>query len=247
MVTRRTVRPANFEPNVEFGGPVSAQNAAINKLLMRVARRAEKSTPEYLTHTFVPVDPVPALLDCPDNQVLYGRRGTGKTHLLKYLAQRKNEADDVAVYNDLRTVGSSGGLYADKTQSVALRATHLLVDVIEHLHAQLLDLILEGQRFDDLLDRLVPGLDAIAEAATQVEVVGSVERVRETEDADEAGSASDLSVGFTGTKPSASGRRTRKATTTRRIKEETRTAGAEALTVKFGPLGRALSELSGGA
>jgi Cdc6-like AAA superfamily ATPase len=67
--------------------PAREYNKALNRLLMRVTRRAEKSTVEYLTRTFVPVEPVPVLLESVDNQVIYGRRGTGKTHLLKYIAE----------------------------------------------------------------------------------------------------------------------------------------------------------------
>jgi hypothetical protein len=107
--------------------PAQEYNKALNRLLMRVTRRAEKSTAEYLTRTFVPVEPVPGLLESSDNQVIYGRRGTGKTHLLKYIAESKKRDGDIALYMDLRTIGSSGGLYADISQPLALRATHLLV------------------------------------------------------------------------------------------------------------------------
>src|SRR6516162_6173040 len=117
------------------------QNSALNRLLMRVTRRAEKASPESLARTFVPVDPIPILLESPDNQVIYGRRGTGKTHLLKYLAETKKEEGDVALYVDLRTIGSSGGLYGDASQPLGLRATNLLVDLIEDLHNQLRELI----------------------------------------------------------------------------------------------------------
>ena len=34
---------------------------AVNRLLMRVTRRAEKATPDYLARTFVPVEPIPSL------------------------------------------------------------------------------------------------------------------------------------------------------------------------------------------
>jgi hypothetical protein len=53
--------------------PAQEYNKALNRLLMRVKRRAEKSTAEYLTRTFVPVEPVPGPLESSDNQVIYGR------------------------------------------------------------------------------------------------------------------------------------------------------------------------------
>lgn len=140
---------------------------------MRVTRRAEKATPDYLARTFVPVEPVPSLLESLDNQVIYGRRGTGKTHLLKYLAETKKREGDVALYVDLRTIGSSGGLYADASQPLGLRATNLLVDLIEELHNQIRGLVENTNTFDEVLDTLIPTLDDIGLAATQVRVVAT--------------------------------------------------------------------------
>lgn len=44
---------------------------------------------------------------------LSGRRGTGKTHALSYLEAQIRERGDVAVYVDMRTIGSTGGIYGD--------------------------------------------------------------------------------------------------------------------------------------
>jgi len=153
--------------------PAQEYNKALNRLLMRVTRRAEKSTAEYLTRTFVPVEPVPSLLESSDNQVVYGRRGTGKTHLLKYIAESKKRDGDIALYIDLRTIGSSGGLYADLSQPLALRATHLLVDLVEELHNQVRDLVENTATFDDVLDALIPSLDDLGTAASEVRVVAT--------------------------------------------------------------------------
>lgn len=223
---------------------MTAPNASINKLLMRVAKRAEKSTPAYLAHTFVPVEPMPALLEGADNQVLYGRRGTGKTHFLKYLAQEKLARGDVAVYIDLRTIGSSGGLYSDRNQSVALRATHLLVDVIEHLHNLLMDLVLESSSLDDLLDNLVPALDSLAAAATEVEVIGETERIAEHEVAREKIRDRSAKISLGRADLQAAGSSGTSSKDARRSKQAVKQTGIESVTVKFGPLGRALTHVT---
>jgi hypothetical protein len=218
-------------------------NPAINRLLMRVARRAEKASPEHLARTFVPVHPVPTLLDSPDSSVLYGRRGTGKTHLLKYLAATKTAAGDIALYVDLRTIGSSGGLYADRSTSAAERGTHLLVDVLEEIHNQLYELLLSGDQYDDVLDDLVPSLDAIAAAATDLRVVGgSTEREHTVDATDEHTREGSLGARLTMSPAvhATGGRRHKRATHTTQAVRQT---GVEIPTVKFGPLGRALASL----
>jgi hypothetical protein len=218
-------------------------NKAVNRLLMRVTRRAEKATPEYLARTFVPVEPIPSLLDSLDNQVIYGRRGTGKTHILKYLAETKKREGDVALYVDLRTIGSSGGLYADKAQPLGLRATNLLVDLIEALHNQIRELVENTGTFDDVLDTLIPSLDDIGLAATQVRVVGNTESSVTISAGDETSSGSSVSVGLHGSAPSVSASASKRLKRSRQLTESRKQSGSEVLTVQFGMLGRALSSL----
>jgi integrase len=81
---------------------------------------------------------------------------------------------DVSVYLDLRTIGSAEGLYTDSNLSAAVRGTHLLVDTLEAIHEQLLSVAFEREVSDQ--NGLLVALDALAEAATAMEVVGEVER-----------------------------------------------------------------------
>jgi hypothetical protein len=166
-----------------------------------------------------------------------------RQHLLKYLAATKAEAGDIALYVDLRTIGSSGGLYSDRAEPLAERATHLLIDVIEEIHNQLYELLLNSDRFDDVLDDLVPSLDAIAGAATDVRVVdGTTERQHVVDAGDER--TSDGSLGLRlGASPSASAKAGRRRRQTTHTTHTTKQTGVEVSTVKFGPLGRALSSL----
>ena len=220
-----------------------SDNRAVNRLLMRVARRAEKATPEYLAHTFVPVEPVPSLLESLDNQIIYGRRGTGKTHILKYLAEAKKREGNVALYFDLRMIGSSGGLYADASQPLGLRATNLLVDLIEELHNQIRELVENTSTFDEVLDVLIPSLDDIGLAATQVRVVGNTESSVTVSAGAETSSGSNVSVGLHGSVPSVSASAGKRRTRSRQLTESRKQSGHEILTVQFGLLGRALASL----
>jgi hypothetical protein len=141
---------------------------------LRIQRRSEKASPDLLRKTFVDVGLLIPVLSTTDNQALFGRRGTGKTHVLQYLARKRQEDADLAAYIDLSNLGSSGSVYADTRRSVSERATRLLVDALVALHDALLDAVLQDmEKFD--LSAFGPLLDNFAQAATRVQVIGDVE------------------------------------------------------------------------
>ncbi|HVR08403.1 MAG TPA: hypothetical protein VMW75_10170, partial [Thermoanaerobaculia bacterium] len=88
-------------------------NADINVAFMKLSRRAEGVERTTLIETFVDVGPLFTLLSTSDHQVVYGRRGTGKTHAFAYLTAAVTKAGELAIYLDMRTIGSTGGLYSD--------------------------------------------------------------------------------------------------------------------------------------
>ena len=151
--------------------------APVNRALMRLPKRAEVNETATLVETFVDVGPLFTLLSSLDHQVFYGRRGTGKTHALLFLADYVNREGDRAVYVDLRRIGSTGGIYSDGSLSLAERGTRLLLDVLGFLHEELVDYVLDLSYEDSDFDptATLRHLDKLAEAITEVKVVGTVE------------------------------------------------------------------------
>lgn len=84
--------------------------ADINRALVGIGKRAESVDPSKLVQSFVDIGPLFAILSSHDHQIVYGRRGTGKTHALLYLAETTKREGNIPVYVDLRNIGSSGGL-----------------------------------------------------------------------------------------------------------------------------------------
>ncbi|MCP6657960.1 hypothetical protein NL521_28920, partial [Klebsiella pneumoniae] len=82
----------------------------INTILLRLAKRAETYNQQHIINSFVDVGPLFTLLSNPDNQILFGRRGTGKTHVLGYLANEVQRDGVIAIQLDMRTIGSTGGI-----------------------------------------------------------------------------------------------------------------------------------------
>jgi len=209
---------------------------------MKLSRRAESTARDKLIQTFVDVGPLFTLLSSRDHQILYGRRGTGKTHALSYLADRREREGDAVAYVDLRNIGSSGGIYADPTRSLAERATRLLVDTLAAIHDNLVDFSLGTDTVD--LSQLGPALDALADAATSVRVVGSIE----TEEASAATrseiGSNEITGSLTAQGPSLSvGLGSTDAATTG-VEERTRRTGTEQLHVNFGATGAAFRRIA---
>jgi hypothetical protein len=150
----------------------------INGALMRLSLRAERTDPRDLVETFVSAGPIFNLLASTDHQILYGRRGTGKTHVLQYLIQQHQFAGDVAVYVDLRTIGSSGGIYSDTQIPITERGTRLLCDVLSKVYNELMDRVLDMSYLSSEQDytAAMAMLDQLGRSITDVRVTGDEER-----------------------------------------------------------------------
>jgi len=202
---------------------------------MRIPRRAEGTDRSTLAMTFVAAGSFSAMLHSTDHQILYGRRGTGKTHALLYLSDLIERSGDVAVYLDLRTIGSAEGMYTDSNLSPAVRGTHLLVDTLEAIHDELLVVAFEREIGDQ--NRLLLALDALAEASTAVEVVGEVERETKFGGSAESSVGAELTVS-----PNAKVSATQRSSAT--AESRLRRTGIEQHHVVFGPLNRALRSIT---
>jgi hypothetical protein len=213
----------------------------LNTALLSLPKRAESSARQKLIETFVDVGPLFSLLSVADHQVIFGRRGTGKTHALAYLGDSRDRADDATVFVDLRIVGSSGGLYADGSLPVAERATRLLADTLGAIHDSLTDFCV-GHAESLNLAETGPALDELAAAITQVKVVGSVEQQQSATISDEqregSGIALDLSA-HGGIKVDSKSDTTSGQTASASIKR----VGSESLYVNFGTTGAAFRRL----
>lgn len=211
----------------------------LNQALMRIPRRAESADRSTLAATYVAAGSFSAMINSADHQILFGRRGTGKTHALLHLQELVERTGDLAVYLDLRTIGSTGGLYANPAVSPAQRGTQLLVDTLEAVHDRLFAFAVDG-RFPNQ-DALLRGLDALVSAATEVEVVGETEQEQTFGDAVEREWAAELSVAPKG--GAKAGARHRAAATASSRRKRT---GVEQHRVLFGPLSRAVQAVADG-
>lgn len=147
---------------------------AINRCFMRFEDRAERITATQVAETFVSVGPLMDLLNSKNNQIMYGRRGTGKTHALRYFHSTKNTAGDLAIYIDAQNIGSNGSIYNDTTIPISERATRLLIDVCSAIHHELLEIFTDPSKGWDM-SKATSVLNGFVEGFTETRVAGSIE------------------------------------------------------------------------
>lgn len=137
---------------------------AVSQILQRSERQEEVAK---LVDTFVDVGILPQLAN-RNNQILFGRRGTGKTHVLRVLdARLREDSLNAVVYIDARVLGSTTQ-FSDPSVSMPARCLALFRDILGELHNGLLEMVanLPGERTERAFERL-NALAAIGSENTQ--------------------------------------------------------------------------------
>ena len=113
--------------------------SAVSKILQRSERQIDSGK---LIATFVDTGILPQL-DNRNHQIFYGRRGTGKTHVLRVLESNLiSEGANVTVYIDARTLGSTSQ-FSDMGKLLSVRCLALFRDVMLPVRDALLEYISE--------------------------------------------------------------------------------------------------------
>ena len=158
--------------------------------ILKMPRRADKWEEELLVKTFVSIGPLIPMLQSNNNHVLFGRRGTGKTHVLKYLKSIiEKEENDCCVFIDIRQIGSTGSIYSDKETPLEQRATRLFTDLLQEVRNQIIEYITKNdENKENYLSSVTPLLDGMSQLLNVKKVSGSVRIERQvqkkTEDSD---------------------------------------------------------------
>ena len=130
-------------------------NPTIRQAFSTVAARAERvEDPAWLVATFVD-NGIIDLVSNNNNQIIHGRRGTGKTHILKVLEAKLESSSTVVVYIDARTLGSNL-MFTDTDRPLHSRCLGLFKDVIGVVHNRVFEWLVSNQtgRVDAALDIL---------------------------------------------------------------------------------------------
>lgn len=144
------------------------QDLQILRAITAIRQRSERQPdPERLVQSYVDAGIRPLLVN-HNNQIVYGRRGTGKTHLLKVLEPDFSKDErTISVYIDARMLGSTSQ-FSDPALPLKQRCLALFQDVFSEINEALLKYIIDATPENSdaalsLLDRLMTVITAPVE------------------------------------------------------------------------------------
>lgn len=119
------------------------QDQQIALAISRFNQRSERQEDvQRLIGTYVDVGVLPQLIN-NNHQVFYGRRGTGKTHVMQVLvAKIRQDTSNTTIYIDCRTLGSSEQFSDDKLP-ISKRCLALFRDILLEIYHGLIEHIIE--------------------------------------------------------------------------------------------------------
>ena len=146
--------------------------------ILQMPRRADKWDEEMLVKTFVNIGPlIPTLLGV-NNQILFGRRGTGKTHVLRFLKSIiEKEKNDCCIFIDIRQIGSTGSIYSDQSISTHQRAARLFTDILQEVRNEIIRFVTKNEENKEkYLSTVTPVIDELVSQLNLKEISGSVKQ-----------------------------------------------------------------------
>lgn len=133
------------------------------------------------------------------NQILYGRRGTGKTHVFQVLRSELEESPGShVIYVDVRVLGSAH-TFLDTEKPLAERCVAVFKDLLSHVQSKLLDIVTSPESDGSGLEEVSDFADTIARKASEVN-----ERNILTSHQQSNSSGTTAELGMSGMKPGAS-------------------------------------------
>jgi hypothetical protein len=120
------------------------QDQLLAQAVAAIPQRSERQQDlQKLVGSFVDVGLLPQIRNV-NNQVIYGRRGTGKTHVLRVFASDLSQKKENAVlYIDARTLGSTSQ-FADPNVPLSARCVALFRDILGEVYNCILDHIVNN-------------------------------------------------------------------------------------------------------
>lgn len=118
-------------------------DTTLQSAISRINQRSERQVDTgKLLGTYVDVGLLPQLKNT-NHQIFYGRRGTGKTHVMKVLESSFLEDQTITVvYIDCRTLGSTSQ-FSDTDLPMSRRCLALFRDLLLEIHNGLLEHVIE--------------------------------------------------------------------------------------------------------
>jgi len=141
------------------------QDPVIKKAVSTIIQRSERQqNTNKIIASFVDIGIIPQLIN-NNNQIVYGRRGTGKTHIFKVISSElSHDKNNAIVYIDARTLGSTSQ-FSDPNIPIKIRCFSLFQDILGVICNDLMEFIIENpsSKSEIALDKLTELMNIVTE------------------------------------------------------------------------------------
>lgn len=178
----------------------------LSKAFIGIRGRAERLNEQTIVDSFASVGPLEHVIANEDHQIIYGRRGTGKTHALRFLSNKVADEGGISFFLDMTTLGSDISIYNDPGLKVSERATRLLIDVQSAISDSVQEFVTSPDNTftDTQLSDLMKILDEMADATSRIRVEGELSLETISSEESGKGASAGLELGLRGANLSAS-------------------------------------------
>lgn len=224
-------------------GITKSQPPKINTLLQMISKRAERLDPLQQAKTFVSLGGIEQIVLNPENRIIFGRRGTGKSHLFSYVSDTALKKQEFALVLDLRKIGSNSYIYNDDTYPLSERATRLLRDFLTAIHDDFMEAITKPKSSFDM-NRFAPLLERLGASVKEIVVKENIEKKQSQQGLSALTYGGEASTKFSSLLGSAEAKGHGEQKKSTEVMYETIEKGAPRLSLNVGEVGRILSELA---
>lgn len=124
------------------------------KVFLNIQRRAEREPDKVkIQESFVELGAMSLFLESENHQIIYGRRGTGKTHILSFFESKMKNKSEVSIMIDMRLLSSTND-YEKSQISPSIRAKHIIRDFINQLYECLYDELSDDLRQETVTSKM---------------------------------------------------------------------------------------------
>jgi hypothetical protein len=179
-----------------MSGQSLLEDPFVKQAVSKISERSEKQTEvDKIRASFVDTGVI-GQLDNKNSQILFGRRGTGKTHALKYLEESlKRDGQGCVVYIDCRTLGSTAQ-FSDESIALPRRCLMLFKDMLEPIFSELYSWIIssftEAEGAYQFLE-YISKLEQVMVALSTSQRKETIELARQSDSKNESGATISLS------------------------------------------------------
>lgn len=178
------------------------RQVSLRTAVSSLPQRAERLDGVVLRDTFNDIGGLGDTIVSHDNKIFYGRRGSGKTHALRFQKELISISENnLAIFIDLRRIGSNDSLYNSREVELSTKIRNFSYELFSEIYSNIVR-ELEQRTIPPYLADAGEGLGRLSEEINSLKKGNYIEVENETNQASESTNSKDFKVNLA---PSGSG------------------------------------------